>query len=226
MYEEYNTCLVKMVIGKSISKRQEATGSIIKFNNIVLVATAAHCIFDIYDKKFYEDIICSFWKDKFEKKYKVKKAFIPKRWIEEGALECDTAFVLLDTFDCKEYMNYAITPKFNLQRELDYAVMGFSGKTVFSSKSPITISGKAVLDEKYKFIVQGIECKNKNGMSGGPWLTSFDNEVVQNSVSSFSFRKKNKLLWGPYWGREIENVLYVACGIRNNSSKVITKEYI
>jgi hypothetical protein len=223
----YDLCMVQIEFGNGIAKRQKATGSIIKFGNKLLLATAAHCIFDTYTKSFTTNLNIFLYVEQLKKRYTISKAFLHKRWIEDGNLQYDTAFALFDTdtFEPANYYQYAIEPKFNLSRDLNYSIKGLSPSYFKILTKPTTVSGKAKQHKEYPKIIQGIKCNNKNGMSGGPWLTMHEEQVVQNSVSSFSFKKTNEILWSPYWGEEIESVLHVACGIHIDSDTIV-KNYI
>lgn len=225
IYKQYCNGIGKIEFGPSIRMRQTAVVSILRCNNTVVISTAAHCIYDTYRKEYNTHICVSFLVDKFTIKYKIDKAYIHRKWIEEGALQYDTAFLLLKNFNSDNYADYAFNPEFSMDLELNYTIVGFPIRFLLSSKKPIVCSGKAILHEKYKNIIQGIKCKAKNGMSGGPWLTIYNNQVVQNSVSSFSFKNNNKVLWGPYWDKEIESVLHVASGIHKELLTVVEKEY-
>ncbi|WP_124068239.1 trypsin-like serine protease [Clostridium sp. E02] len=226
LYNSNNKCLVLVTFGSGL-KRQIASGSLIKANGMVFIATAAHCIYNTYGKYYYENVIFSLFTENYKKKYRMSKAYIHKNWIENAALECDTAFVLLNKndFDYKKYIECSIETRFNLEYGLKYAIKGFNTKLFFSRPDPVTVIGKAIQHEKYTRIIQGIECKKKNGISGGPWLTIYKNKIVQNAVSSFSFKNHDDILWGPFWGNTIENVLHIACGVHNGSPDVIIKEY-
>ena len=226
MFEQYYGCVGKIEFGSSRKERQVAVVSIINYNRVILVATAAHCIYDTYKKKFNDNVKVSFGIDKFALKYEVDRAYLHKSWVEDGKLQYDTTFLLLKNFDSKNYIDYAVTPQFNMDVELDYAIIGFPIRFLFPTKSSVIYYGKGILHKNYPNVIQGISCKAKNGMSGGPWLTISNNKVVQNSVSSFSFKKDNKILWGPYWGSEIESVLHVASGIHNKLPTVVEKKYV
>lgn len=224
----YDLCMVQIEFGNGMANRQKATGSIIKFGNKLLLATAAHCIFDTYTKSFTTNLNIFLYAEKLKKKCTISKAYLHKKWIEEGALQYDTAFALFDTdtFNPDCYYQYAIEPKFNLSRDLNYSIKGLTPRYFRIFTKSTTASGKATQHKKYPQIIQGIKCNNKNGMSGGPWLTMHEDQVVQNSVSSFSFKNNNEILWSPYWGKEIESVLHVACGIHIDSDNIIEKKYI
>lgn len=226
MFEQYGKCIGKIEFGPSKKEKQVAVVSIINYNGVILIATAAHCIYDTYKKKYNDNVKVSFGIDKFASKYEADRVFLHKSWVEDGKLQYDTAFLLLKNFDSKKYIDYAVTPQFNMGVELDYAIIGFPIRFLSPTKLPVIYYGKGILHKKYPNVIQGISCKAKNGMSGGPWLTVSNNRVVQNSVSSFSFKKDNKILWGPYWGSEIESVLHVASGIHNELPTVVEKKYV
>lgn len=80
--------------GRTLAERQVASASIIKGKNYTLVATAAHCIYDINRKKYHENILFSIAED-VEVKYRPMAVAIPKDFVENTYLEYDTCFLVM-----------------------------------------------------------------------------------------------------------------------------------
>lgn len=92
---------------------------------------------------------------------------------------------------------------------------------MFYNKNPIIAQGKAISDSHKHSSLQGICCCEKDGMSGGPWITIENNIVVQNSISILSFGSVPNVMWGPYWGREIEEAYLTASDFSLKSTNTI-----
>jgi hypothetical protein len=221
------SCLGKVEFGVN-GKRSLGSGSIIKSPNIPLIATAAHCIYDWETQSFYEQI--SFLPyiegSGFRISFKPVLAAIPKVWAEQGAVEYDTGFLVLESsFETdSNYYKYAVPAVFNISRELDYLVCGFQNR-LFPAKKPLLSRGIAQKDRFKNSSLQGISCKGKSGMSGGPWITKYEGIYVQNSVSSLSMKSVKNTLWGPYWGKTIEAVYQVAAGCMSADPRVLVHKY-
>ncbi|ERN52019.1 trypsin-like serine peptidase [Alkalihalophilus marmarensis] len=179
-------------------------------SNSIMIATAAHCIYDWETKNSFKDLhfIPAF---EPEVRIPVQKCFVPKMWGEHSAVEFDTAFLELDVpaekFDL--YERYSITPVFNIDKELDYLVYGyFPDLFLRPTKKQYMSRGKASQDIFKDSTLQGVKSKVKSGMSGGPWLTVYNNQLHINSVSSLSFKKVKNIIWGPYWGETIQNTYF------------------
>ncbi|HZC27528.1 MAG TPA: hypothetical protein VE287_10930, partial [Actinopolymorphaceae bacterium] len=63
---------------------------------------------------------------------------------------------------------------------------------------------------------QGLACDMNGGSSGGPWFLSFDEGTgagVQDSVNSFSYIFLPAVMFGPYFGTQVQ-ALYKAAAAR------------
>lgn len=209
-------------------KRSLGSGNIIKSPNIPLIATAAHCIYDWETQSFYEQIAFLPYvegKD-FRISFKPVLATIPRVWAEQGAVEYDTGFLVLESsFEANSsYYKYAVPAAFNISRNLDYWVCGFQNR-LFPAKKPLISQGVAQRDRFKNSSLQGISCRGKSGMSGGPWITKYEGEYVQNSVSSLSIKSVKNTLWGPYWGETIEAAYQVASGCLSADPRILVHKY-
>lgn len=207
-------------------KRSLGSGSIVEVkSNKLIIATAAHCIYDWKSKKFYEKVFFLPYVDNFKIKLTPIKAIVPRLWTEQAIVDYDTGFLVINLNDPNlDYRNFAIPVKFNLPRCLNYLVMGFQNK-IIPSKKPLICENKAHPDTYNNSTLQGISSKGKSGMSGGPWITYYEGEYVQNSVSALTFRSIKNKLWGPYWGEEIEAAYLVASIDRLEDYNVVTHQY-
>lgn len=204
-------------------KRSLGSGSLVHSSGYAIVATAAHCVFDWKNKKFNEYISFYPYAHNLEFSYSPTKIVLPKIWIEQSAVEYDTAFLVFSTNAMKEfnYHDLALPVAFNLHKNLNYTVHGFPNR-FWPSKKPCFNSGKAVDDSFLNSSLQGISSKNKSGMSGGPWITLHEGKAIQNSTTSLSISSSKNVLWGTYWGDTIQKAYQVASGILMNDSQVVT----
>lgn len=188
--------------GRTLAERQVASASIIKGKNHTLVATAAHCIYDLNRIKYHENILFSISED-VEVKYRPMAVAIPKDFVENTYLEYDTCFLVMEErFNTVEaYRKAALEVAFNLPKNLRYSIYGYPNE---SNLIPAKAEGKAVKDTYKNSSLQGVSCFEKDGMSGGPWITTYKESVVQNSLSILSMNSVENIMWGPYWGKVIE----------------------
>ena len=89
MYEAVKKCigLVEYHYDKKITP---CSGSMLLAGSKVVIATAAHCIFDWKEKKFHDEIYFSPYLFHSFKKYNVLEAYISKRWANNAEVEFDT----------------------------------------------------------------------------------------------------------------------------------------
>ncbi|UOQ49763.1 hypothetical protein MUN88_06700 [Gracilibacillus caseinilyticus] len=206
-------------------KKSFGSASIIRTTSIPIVVTAAHCLYDWDDQSFYKDVSFYPYIDGLKTKIKPRMAVIPKLWATQGALDYDTGFLTFESSSTiHEYHTHAISAAFNLPPELTYFVTGFENKIIPSQK-PFISHGKAQEDTYMNSTLQGVNSKYKSGMSGGAWVTKYQGQFVQNSVTSLSFKSVKNVLWGPYWGKTIESVFKVASGCEEPDSSVLTHRY-
>ncbi|KMK76542.1 trypsin-like serine peptidase [Alkalihalobacillus pseudalcaliphilus] len=189
--------------------------------SFIVVATAAHCLFDWEDKIFYNPVYFIPFNGKSRKRIKAKRAVIPNGWIKDAIVDYDTAFVVCEI---DEVMEKGYPVQFKLEKGLEYKVYGFRD-SIFKNNKPYISTGKAELDLQYSSTLQGISSKGKGGMSGGPWLIEKNGAYIQNSLTSMSLKSKKNMLWGPYWGETIKIAYEVAVGIIDKHSDVFIYDY-
>lgn len=182
------------------------------------MATAAHCIYDLNKKKYHENILFSIANDPVSK-YRPIAAAIPKDFVENFYLEYDTCFLIMEERfnEVEEYRKAALDVAFNLPKNLKYSIFGYPNE---SSLKPVKAEGEAIKDTYKNSSLQGIVCYEKDGMSGGPWITTYKERVVQNSLSILSMNSVENIMWGPYWGKVIEWTYKVANELQSDHPDV------
>ena len=63
-------------------------------------------------------------------------------------------------------------------------------------------------DDPYGTQSQGIPCNMTGGSSGGPWL--INNNSTINSVNSFGYQGVRNVMFGPYFGSDIQSAYSTA----------------
>ncbi|CAD5901012.1 conserved hypothetical protein [Carnobacterium maltaromaticum] len=201
----------KKHIGKVIffsgNKKYAGTGNIIYIDaKKIIIATAAHCVYDYEQCTFFSNI--SFYTDDIKEKVEVDKVFVNKSWVECGDLDADYAFMtILKKSVNVDFMNdlECTPPLFELGRGKTYSVHGIPNRFVIKEKIK-TYMGHAIEDNYRHSNMQGVQAKAEVGVSGGPWLIDIDGTLYQNSNSSATFSEVEGILWGPYWGNECKAV--------------------
>lgn len=193
--------------GKAPNLRQVGTANIIRGTQRILVATAAHCVYDYRNKEYYEDIYFTAV-NYGVRKYKPKAVAIPKDFVLNTYLEYDTCFLIMeeDFYKVSEFAENALDVGFNLPLELEYSLYGYPGET----NKLMRTSGKAIRDIYKNSTMQGVTCDEMGGLSGGPWITEYNEHIVQNSLSVLSMNSVKNVMWGPYWGKCIEHAYCIA----------------
>lgn len=173
-----------------------AKGFLLKKNNNFILTTAAHCVYDYYSSQFFDSIYFKHNKEKIM----ISKAFVHKKWIEDGILDYDVAFLEIDnTENLKNIFN--IEPLFNMSHKNDYYLLR---NKIFKKKK--IVHRLSFRDYIYDSSLKGIKLKTKVGDSGSPWLVYKNGKIYQNSNTSLSFNNYKNITWGPDWGEEIKNL--------------------
>lgn len=86
-------------------------------------------------------------------------------------------------------------------KQLAYDAFGYPAAPPFSGETLQSCSGTAQDDPFGGTQSQGIPCTMTGGSSSGPWFTG----GVQNSVNSFGYTTMPNLVFGPYFGAEIQS---------------------
>jgi hypothetical protein len=194
--------------------RQIASGSMFFYMGRWLIATAAHCVFDIVDKHYNKDFSFYFT---FNKKVCIREAYIHKYWVKNEYLEFDIAFLIPE--DDKIYENLdkkSIIPSFKIMERQSCFVCGIG---LLLSK-PRVLYRNVVTDKTYQSNLIGINTHFYSGMSGGPWYQWKNQKFILFATSSLSFKSVQNTLWGVNWNEEIKSIADVAVSDDSNE-KVI-----
>lgn len=206
--------------------RSLGSGSIVQsINSSLIVATAAHCIYDWENKKFFERVSFLPYLEGFKVSYKPVLAVIPSEW-SEGIVDYDTGFLVFSStfLESVNYQEHAVPIAFNLPRNMEYTALGFQN-ILKPSKKPFISRGIAHEDRYKNSTLQGMKSKGKSGMSGGPWFTQYDGRYVQNTLTSLSMKSVKHTLWAPYWGNLIEIAYMVATGESEEDPRLLIHKY-
>jgi len=104
---------------------------------------------------------------------------------------------------------------FNQGRGQSMYSFGYPAETPYDGESLTYCSGSTI-DDPLGSNDQGLPCDMNGGSSGGPWFLSFDegNGVgVQSSVNSFGYIFLPAVMFGPYFGTQVQ-ALYKAASAR------------
>lgn len=197
--EVFDNNLITLEFMKNKSKFV-AKGSILIARGQTIIVTAAHCVFDFYENDFYKKL---YIKHK-EIYYKVKKAYIHKEWIEKGVLDYDTAFLILENSEKIENI-LPISPIFKIDHKQNYFIL-VNKKSIISKNKYLIVFKNSFEDYLYGSSLKGIEGNTKVGDSGAPWFIEYGDNIYQNSNTSLSFKHNKKIVWGTYWGIEINKI--------------------
>lgn len=205
---------------------RNGTASLVNSPSGPLIATAAHCIYTWRLGEFNRDVHFIPYANR---KVKIKPviAVLPKSWVEEGDLENDTAFLVIDNSQHQiiKEMFSCFDVSFGIPKGGIYEIYGFRNKLIPSYKI-YKGSGTAMPDEHYGSDMQGIPCKDVgSGLSGGPWLTHYNGCYIQNSVSSTILRPYPNIIWGPFWDAEAKNAYEYASGTATDETGLSIYNY-
>lgn len=60
-----------------------------------------------------------------------------------------------------------------------------------------------------KFEIIGMHNNMTGGCSGGPWLTSYNNQIYVNGINSFNYQGEEGKMYSPYFGEGFLNLINV-----------------
>lgn len=196
-----NTGLLKI---KQNKNKFISNASLIKGLNNPLVCTAAHCVFDWY-KQLYANEVTFITND--NKEYEIEEIYISSEWVKSGIVDYDTAFMTIRE-PILEISNIA-KPLFNKSKTQNVLIPSIK-KTLLGKKKVEIIENITFEDHIHNSSLLGLKGKLEVGSSGSPWLIKKENEYFQFSNTSLSFNSSKDIVWGPYWGGQIENVFLQA----------------
>ncbi|MFF2176735.1 trypsin-like serine peptidase [Lysinibacillus sp. NPDC058147] len=201
----------------SSNKKQSASASIIKYNDELYVATAAHCIYDVLHQEKARDIYIEVQGTK-RIYIKIPVIILPKEWSNTGDLSFDYAFGKIPPMKEKENIEYfepLFEHKENITKETELYLGGYP-ISFLNTKLKIT-QGKLNLMFLKKEGLIGIHSAVKPGVSGGPCFLKKQDKYYQLGVTSFKLRKFKKIVWATSWD-------YCALEILENLDKSNIKE--
>ena len=197
-----NTGLLKI---KQNKNKFISNASLIKGMNNPLVCTAAHCVFDWY-KQLNANEVTFITND--NKEYEIEEIYISSEWVNNGVVDYDTAFMTLREPTLKT--DYMAKPIFNNVSKNQKVLIPYIIKNLFGKKKVQMVENISFEDHIHNSSLLGLEGKLEVGSSGSPWLIKKENEYFQFSNTSLSFNSVQNIVWGPYWGENIENLFLQA----------------
>ena len=188
----------------------------VKSKNRSTVATAGHCLNEgpgAFATNFvfvpqYQDGVAPYGA------WTAEEYFTPTEWSVEGNIGYDTGFAVMAPREDKQLLEDVVggsRVKFNQAYGLPYTSYGYPASKPFNGERLWSCSGTTTTTDTTNpdFGTQGIPCDMTGGSSGGPWLTGTGTDVFQNSVNSYGY-SKSSVMYGPYWGEEIEEAYFRA----------------
>ena len=186
--------------------RQKGSGCIFYYKNKWIIATAAHCVYNINDDVFYKDFKFTIPSSKIT--YTLGDVFLHKYWSELYAPEYDIAFFTIDCDDnCLKFDKSYLTPYFNIPIDESFIIAGFPGKIIFANKLYIKKNNIGIADRLYFSNLIGIKTCKKEGMSGGPLLCQSKNRFNIVGTVSLSFVSEKGVLWCAPWNEDFKLIL-------------------
>lgn len=184
------------------------SGNSIASGNHDVVATAGHCVKDGTGS----------WVTNFEfvpaydngsapyGKYAARTVVTTTGWANNGDLNYDTGFAVMNTLN-GQHVNTAAGASgvaFNQARGSSFTLYGYPAAPPFNGETLQTCSGAARQDDQSS-TDQGVSCNMTGGSSGGPWFIGGGAGGQQNSINSFGYDNVANVMWGPYWGSDIQD---------------------
>lgn len=188
-----------------IQKKGHKKGSacLFYFCNRWLVATAAHCVYDIDGQYYYSGFT---FKLPGLPEIKLNKFVISELWINKASLEHDIAFFELPPDIEKKITLEKLTPIFHKKSGEKMLLAGFPNRFLIFQKLSI-VEGVGQKDKVYGSSLIGVKTKYFNGMSGGPLLLNIESKLFIVGTISFTFKSIPNTLWCASWGDEAFELL-------------------
>lgn len=194
--------------------RQIGTGYITKYKGQVIVITAAHCIFDVYSKSYFQKI--EFKNKKI--KLTFKKAYLLTNWTKLEQPEYDIAILLPTTQPIIDnYSPISFNTSFNSKQK--YLLLTHHPILPFVRPKYKSFFGKK--DIYFNSSLIGFKCTHKGGLSGSPIFTSINGNLTLIGVVSLSFKQAPSLLWFAKYNDKFQK-LFDAAASNLATTKMIT----
>jgi len=209
----------------STGKRQKGSACIFSYNGKWLLATAAHCVFDIetneYNKEFY-----FFIPGRKSKINLGNRVYLHQLWPTLYAPEYDIAFFKLEENEYIRSLDLEfIKPKFSVKTNNYFDIAGFPGKIPFWESLYIEHDKFGECDYIYGSSLIGIRTSKGEGMSGGPLLIKKIQRFYIGGTVSLKFNSQKNMLWSAPWNRDIEYLLTFLTGITQTKREFILDYY-
>lgn len=196
--------ILYMIDNKKIES--SASGSIIIYKGQYLLATAAHCLYDLKNEKAINNISIEISNKNNKYICNVESICLPLKWKYEQSLMYDYAFGKL-SINLENLIDNPFVPIFDLRNS--------KNKTAYVSGYPVNFFSKSLKLKKRKLDFSlykeekliGIETNLKYGASGGPWFLIDKNHYFQFSVTSAKIKSYKKTIWGPLWDGNTKTLL-------------------
>lgn len=193
------------------------SGNAVQSVNKSTVATAGHCVIPGPGQKATNFAFVPAFDNGAAPygKWTARGLYTPLQWSNSGDINFDTAFAVMNPDSSGRLLTNVVGGSqvaFNQPRGLFYTSYGYPADKQFNGQTLNSCAGTASPDPiNTTFSTQGIPCSMTGGSSGGPWLIGNYPGLggVQNSVNSYGY-SGSKVMYGPYWGTEIETTYNVA----------------
>lgn len=205
--------VVKLIIEESNKNQFIGTGSFIRYNNTIFLATAAHCVYDFKTKRRAKKIRILYRSNIFIKQILVKDIFFDDVWRKKGLLSHDFAICTLMEEPKTIHFIYSLDlKKYSSQIKNSKIKMIGLNKNIFSNKEN---SFYELPNLKFLESDSLIGCPKKmeKGSSGGPVIMMEDtHRIKQIGVISSLLKEYPNYTWGVMWGKNILPILKKAVG--------------
>lgn len=187
------------------------SGNAVQSKNKSTVATAGHCAIGGQGQEATNFAFVPAYENGATPygTWTAKKLYAPTEWSATGNIAFDTAFAVMNPNSDKQRLTDVVGGSevaFDQPRGLYYTSYGYPADKQFNGQTLKSCAGPAADDTTNStFGTQGIACEMNGGSSGGPWFIGDGPDGVQNSINSYGY-SGSKIMYGPYWGPEIEAV--------------------
>lgn len=188
------------------------SANLVASQNESTVATAGHCLHDGPGGDFVNNFVFAPAYDNGPSEdygtWAAETLVTPPEWSEQGDISFDGGFAVLETQSnetLEETLGTSSPIGFNHNRGEDYTAYGYPAVAPYDGEELVDCAGPATDDPEGETNSQGISCDMTQGSSGGPWFLGEGPNGVQNSVNSFGYTSLPNVMFGPYFGPEIED---------------------
>ncbi|WP_458779247.1 trypsin-like serine peptidase [Arthrobacter sp. D3-16] len=192
------------------------SGNAVTSNNKSTVATAGHCVINGPGQEATKFTFVPAYDNGAAPygKWAARALYTPIGWSSKGDMTFDTGFAVMEQDIHGRFLTDVVGGSglaFNEGYGLEYTSYGYPASSPFNGETLRSCTGTASRDSTNPgFGTQGIPCDMNGGSSGGPWFIGSGSEGLQNSVNSYGYNQGSKVLYGPYWGPEIQATYQLA----------------